>query len=634
MRTRFLWAAISCLGVLTAAKAQEITPIYRIQGSGASSGYQGREVVTEGVVTLTLFGENQLNGFFIQDTVGDGDEATSDGIFVYGKEDVRQGDYVRLTAKVSEYSQRTELSGVKNLELLKKNTSIPFKRIAFPDGFDSEDAYESLEGMAVLIPHTMWLNATRSLTSDGIVELGSSRLRSPTDYNLPASEAYLQAVADNARNRLYLDDGSSSRNPSPCPWLDADGTCRTGQKVDSLFCVVDQVDKNYRVYAVYEPRFYGNERTAAPDESALGDYELKVCGFNIEMFFDESPLQRARIVNALDAIDADMFGLVEVGGGRKVIDSLVAALNRAKGKEVYDYVRWSGYETTSTYTLNHIVYKTDRLEPYDKYFMLNTVSPTNRKLIQAFREKEHDQVFIFSINHFKAKSGTGTGANADQGDGQGIYNQNRVQEAYAVLNQLNSLRYYYGTEKILVMGDLNALYREDPIRIFTDAGYEDQVHRFSENYTYCYDGQIQYLDYSLASPSMQPFVTGATVWHINADEPAFMDYEKDRDNNEGPYRSSDHEPVIVGLSFASVANRTLVSGALAVYPNPAKDRFYLQMQEAGKVEILTCGGLRLKSQSLPEGRNEIDVRDLRPGLYLVRIRAGKDSVKTVKLLLL
>ena len=615
--------------------AQDIVPIARIQGTGNESPYSGRQVRTQGVVTHTLFGQDELNGFFVQDTTAN--DTASCGIFVYGKSNVQPGDFVLFDATVGEYRQRTQLSSVKNLQVLAQGLAVPYKTMRFPDDLASPADFERHEGMALRIAHPMYLTSNYQVQSEASVELSSKRLRSPTDYNMPGSEAYRLAVDSNRNNRLVLDDGSTTRYPSRNPWIDADGTCRTGQKTDSLLLVLDQVDGQYKAYAVEKPVFYGNERTAAPDEAALGDYELKICGFNLERYYDQEPLQRERLVAALSAINADMFGLVEVGGGKKVIDSLVAALNR-KTSDPYTYLSWNGYQAVSEYTLNHIVYRPSKVEPYDQYFMLNNVGPTNRKLIQAFQELKHGQKFIFSINHFKAKSGTGTGADADQGDGQGIFNNRRLQEAYAVQDRLNSLKFYYHTDRVLIMGDLNAMYLEDPIRVFTDAGYRNQTHRFGENYTYCFDGQVQYLDYSLASPQMEEAVTGATVWHINSDEPAFWDFDRDTEHHTGPYRSSDHEPVIVGLKFEdepdpdpSVACQTRQKAGLNLYPNPAKDRVCLHAQTPGRVQIFTPGGLKVLEQQVEAGDNTLSVQGLPGGLYILRLVQENGTVSVGKL---
>jgi predicted extracellular nuclease len=50
-------------------------------------------------------------------------------------------------------------------------------------------------------------------------------------------------------------------------------------------------------------------------------------------------------------------------------------------------------------------------------------------------------------------------------------------------------------------------------------------------------------------------VAATIEWHINADEPALLDYNLDagRDpslfDSATPYRSSDHDPIIVGLDL-------------------------------------------------------------------------------------
>ena len=52
-------------------------------------------------------------------------------------------------------------------------------------------------------------------------------------------------------------------------------------------------------------------------------------------------------------------------------------------------------------------------------------------------------------------------------------------------------------------------------------------------------------------------VTGTTVWHINADEPDLIDYDmsfkldaQDLLYSPDPFRSSDHDPVIIGLDLS------------------------------------------------------------------------------------
>jgi predicted extracellular nuclease len=91
-----------------------------------------------------------------------------------------------------------------------------------------------------------------------------------------------------------------------------------------------------------------------------------------------------------------------------------------------------------------------------------------RKKTQAFMEIATGEKFLFSVNHFKAKSGKGSGANADQGDGQGSYNADRVKEAKSLLDNYTRDCVFYGDSDILVMGDLNAYAMEDPITVLRE----------------------------------------------------------------------------------------------------------------------------------------------------------------------
>ena len=59
-------------------------------------------------------------------------------------------------------------------------------------------------------------------------------------------------------------------------------------------------------------------------------------------------------------------------------------------------------------------------------------------------------------------------------------------------------------------------------------------------------------------------ISGATVWHINADEPSLIDYDmtyktdaQDALYAPDPYRSSDHDPVIIGLDVCDEIAPTL-----------------------------------------------------------------------------
>jgi predicted extracellular nuclease len=80
------------------------------------------------------------------------------------------------------------------------------------------------------------------------------------------------------------------------------------------------------------------------------------------------------------------------------------------------------------------------------------------------------------------------------------------------------------------------------------------------SYSYVFNGEVGYLDHALATSTLTAQVTGVTIWHINSDEPRVLDYNVEFKSpgqvtelyNADPYRSSDHDPVIIGLDLTGV----------------------------------------------------------------------------------
>src|SRR6056297_2762724 len=74
--------------------------IAQIQGRDHVSPLVGTEVAVSGIVTAT-----RSNGFYLQDPIGDGDDATSEGIFVFTRTapTVAIGDGVAVGGTVAEF---------------------------------------------------------------------------------------------------------------------------------------------------------------------------------------------------------------------------------------------------------------------------------------------------------------------------------------------------------------------------------------------------------------------------------------------------------------------------------------------------------------------------------------------------
>ncbi|MEP6066499.1 MAG: nuclease, partial [Paracoccaceae bacterium] len=119
-----------------------------------------------------------------------------------------------------------------------------------------------------------------------------------------------------------------------------------------------------------------------------------------------------------------------------------------------------------------------------------------------------------------------------------------------------------GATNYLLLGDMNAYAEEDPVQYLDDdAGLVDLIDRFIDQdnaYSFVFDGQQGTLDQGFASTDLNPFVTGATEWHINADEPDLINYDNSfKDSaffNDGVFGSSDHDPLIIGLEFLPEVN--------------------------------------------------------------------------------
>ncbi len=144
---------------------------------------------------------------------------------------------------------------------------------------------------------------------------------------------------------------------------------------------------------------------------------------------------------------------------------------------------------------------------------------------------------------------------ADAGDGQGLSNGTRTRASQDLAAWLATNPTGTTDTDYLIMGDINAYAKEDPIKALENAGYNNLLP--NTTYSYVFDGQWGSLDHALANGSLASQVSGAAKWHINADEPNVLDYNTNFKSagqinnlyNPDAFRSSDHDPVVVGLNL-------------------------------------------------------------------------------------
>ena len=125
----------------------------------------------------------------------------------------------------------------------------------------------------------------------------------------------------------------------------------------------------------------------------------------------------------------------------------------------------------------------------------------------------------------------GLPGDADQGDGQGLSNATRTQAALALVDWLATDPTGQGDADYLLLGDLNAYAMEDPLTALR-AGADDVAGTADDlmdllpatSASFEFAGQWGALDHALATASLAAQVSGAAKWHINADEPAVLDY--------------------------------------------------------------------------------------------------------------
>jgi predicted extracellular nuclease len=394
----------------------------------------------------------------------------------------------------------------------------------------------------------------------------------------------------------------------------------------------------YTITPTEVPVFEGNERPM--EVVGLGDYDVKVCGFNLEYYLggdwgekmgpetkEDAEQQHNKIVKTLSTIDADIFGLVEIQQGQDAMQKLADALNKIYPEAKYTYIN-DGTKKDGSYIKVGYLYKASKVKPL-RQLQSNDTGVKHRKKAQGFEVLATGEKFVYMINHFKAKSGKGSGDNADKGDGQSTYNGDRVREATAVVTFAKSCATYFGDEDVLVMGDLNAYSMEDPIRKFTDAGYTNLIKEFegAEGYTYSYRGAVGCLDHALANAAIESQVTGCEVFHINTDESTVFGYDGYSYQNN-MYRSSDHDPVVVGLrlGYRTPTDNTEIDDSRIIYGG--EGMIGIAAAKDNEMKIYSLTGQLVYSDIVDSNDFVISTTELglKDGIYIVKLTNGENCV--------
>jgi predicted extracellular nuclease len=597
----------------------------------------------------------ELRGFFIEEEIADqdADPTTSEGLFVFTGNspvlDVREGQRICVRGPVSDFFGMTQITATAAGSLVKTADAalLPAAaELALPVPGDVNDYFEQFEGMRVRFAQPLYVAEYFELARYGqIVLAGGAR---PFQYShgdsTPTAVEYSAFLDSLGRNRIILDDGDNVQNsplpagvfyhPGPAGFgagIQGVDFFRGGDTVDGLIGVLHwsfagltgtdawRIRPTQAMPVSFTVR---NPRSSAP--ANVGG-NVRVSAFNVLNYFNtmdttssstsgpcgpsgtldcrgadsaaEFDRQNAKLVQALKAINADAFGLVELENNGNAptpaIAELVARLNAALPVPAYQYIA-TGVAGTDAITVG-IIYKPAVLQPKGAPALLTAAGYTdpnatgqqrNRPaLAQSFQvigatNPDKGAVFTLVVNHLKSKGADGaSGADLDQLDGQSAWNDTRTRAAaYLAGTWLSADPTGQGDPDYLVVGDLNAYRGEAPITVLRNAGYADLHQHFegAGGYSYVFDGQLGYLDHALANTAMLPQVSGFTTWKINSDEVPVFDYN-DTVATTGEasfeaeptgrllyeanaYRTSDHDPVVIGLDLVAPRLRGDVDG--------------------------------------------------------------------------
>jgi len=590
-----LWWTIGLAQIATLVAQSQPTyiPIYQIQGNETVSPYYQKWVDTYGLVTGVI-----EDGFYLQDPLGDGDPATSDGIFVYTYNKaptVTPGQCVEVTrAYVDEFYEKTELSRLKSVRPVNlcgattvTPVAIPLARLGQPPATH----FEQVEGMVVQVSElTGMVQGSTKHFATGEVEL---TLIPAGLHHYIAGRRVFQADEPAMNALMYLTNLLGATLPEAA-W---GATVQVGapQRIEGTTGITEThvanaiIDYNFGKYQLH--LFPGTPVTSVPNPllpekgSAANPDDFTVCNFNVyglgrgseqfpdPVFYDQQLGKRTRTI-AETLQGCTVIGLQETGtpaDAENLADLLRDAYN-------LDYVATAiagpGSQNSEFPLTNSLLTRRERVQvlasaipqgcssqdyavpiiPGDcaagEYALFDRPPLVVDLLITGTWEVTLPVTVI--VNHWKSKAGD-EAINAVRRTEQARYVATLVQQRIEADPQAN----------VIVLGDLNDYYASTPIETLRTGVTPPLLHLYSyltnlDRYTYVFNGGSQVLDHILVTPNLAPMVATVDAIHSNADFAA-------ADQNQLRYlqRSSDHDPVQVRLRPDAAA---ILGGSLR-YPH-------------------------------------------------------------------
>ena len=373
-----------------------------------------------------------------------------------------------------------------------------------------------------------------------------------------------------------MDDNSNQKEPRPLPFdslfSGPQKSLRTGSEIEPLVGVVSQFNNRYRFQPLDTPQLKEPGKTVVSETPEKAGGTLRIASFNVLNFFngngqgqgfptprgadtpEEMKRQQAKIVAAINALNADVIGIMEVEndgfGEHSAIRQLVDALNDS-GSATYYISEPQAQRIGGDQITVGLIYNKDTISA-SSHALVNTAGAfawgSRPPLAQTLKDKNTGEEFTVIVNHFKSKGSCpedNESPNSNQNDGQACWNDLRVKSA----EQLTEWIAEEAFPNAVLLGDFNAYYKEDPIRYFSENGFHNPSK--ATDYSYVYDSQAGALDHIFVADTLKDNVSGVYHLPFNADEPWIYDYRNADFYEPTPYRSSDHDPLVLDLRFSA-----------------------------------------------------------------------------------
>lgn len=582
----FTWAFTTAAAIC----GQPSLPIAAIQGTGRESPLTGTAVTIEGVVVGSVLDGELL--YAIQTPAGQADNnpATSDALFATAPPAsplLSIGDHVRLSGVVAELSERTSLVSTALLATCATSVAADPLPVTLPEAASLTD-WEPLEGMLVGLAGPLTVVDNRHLGDQGLVTLSvDGRLPYPTQSMPPGAAAY-EAIQHALAAHLLLDDGVVGQS-SAWSVLSPTRTIRAGDWLNGAAGIVDPHGAALYLHSQTTPLFQtGNPRPDPPvrplDGLRLLSLDMDRLTFAATGKTATYQRQRDKLVSTIVAADADIVSLLNLSGSSAeriaTVADLLATLNAVFPEAGFAAVQIDSSSGMARPPAAVFLYRPTSVAAVDgptlpptTLLPLNVATP----VAQRFVVLDSGELLLVAAASYPDRTSCPTGdtANEDQVDGQQCNNERRVALSTGINAWLMSSTSDFAADNIVLVGQLNALLREDPVQTLLDAGWVDLQSDLppESRSSVVLDGLHGQTHFALGSPALASKSGGALLWHTNADEPEAFDH---RDTNPAelyapdPYRSSPTDPLIVDLRIDRqepefISNSPITIGETAVF---------------------------------------------------------------------